>query len=745
MYQHRLATPFRTVLACALVLSAWPAAATTPALAVNIAAPVMQALPDRDAEGGMWPVRLDLARLRSAKPGETLRFALPDGRTLDVVFDSTLERTDGLQWIGHLTAGRQFPVRLRIDGELASGILRTPEGGYVLGHIDGTQLIGSDMTAAAHPAALDTLPAMFAPAVEEPGTGGTRSTANTDTEKPADVAHPVKVDLIAMSSLEPGADMALAIPEHGDYRVTYDRTEPGDTDSTTWVGHLKDYGPEFRVIITTGPNGSVGNILTPSGEILLVDNGGSQWLVDPTRSGLSQFEPDHADGIDAAPAGAMAAGAAAQGRTLGAAGTTTTSTTTTTATTVATTTGSATQVDVLVLYTAGFKTRNGSVWATRIAQLVALANQAYVDSGVPMRLRLVGSEQVGEPDTTTNSGALSALAQGTGSFTGVPALRKKYGADLVTLVRPFNMSAQGNNCGVGYVGGYGGSPISIYAGYAYSVVSDGKDVAGSNYYCTDYTFTHELGHNMGLMHDRDTVARQGGGMGSYSYAYGYGRSGSFGTIMSYISPVIGRFSNPAQNTCGGSFACGADISSATSAHNALALNNTRTAVSAFMAATTTQTVQVSGTISSAGKALANVALTASNGGTCTASGSTGAYSCVVPSGWSGVITPALGTGAVTPGSLTLTSVTTAQTGKNFVVASVQVSGTITRAGKALAKIAFSASNGGTCTASNASGAYACTVPWGWSGTLAPAVAATPGSITLSLVKAAQTGRNFTAR
>ncbi len=314
MFQHRLATPFRTALACALVLSAWPAASATPAATVNIAAPVMQSLPDRDAEGGMWPVRLDLARLRSAKAGEALRFALPDGRTLEVVFDSTLERADGLQWIGHLTAGRQFPVRLRIDGELASGIIRTPDGGYILGHIDGTQLIGNDMTAAAHPVALDTLPAMFAPAVEELGIGGTGSAANTDTDKPADVAHPVKVDLIAMSSLERGADMALAIPDHGDYRVTYDRTEPGDTDSTTWVGHLKDYGPEFRVIITTGPNGSVGNILTPSGEILLVDNGRSQWLVDPTRSGLSQFEPDHADGSDAAPAdtAARATGATAE-------------------------------------------------------------------------------------------------------------------------------------------------------------------------------------------------------------------------------------------------------------------------------------------------------------------------------------------------------------------------------------------------------------------------------------------------
>ena len=289
--------PSRLVLACALALSSWSACAATPAVLTQ--APVLDAVADAVSEGGMWPVRIDLARLRAARSGDSLRFALPDGARLDVVFDSTIDQPDGVQWIGHLAAGRQFPVRLRLDGALASGVIRTPDGGYVLGHVDGRQLVGADLAAQADPVTVESLPAMFAPsvAVLDEARDTRRGADEPEPRKPADVAHPVTVDLVAMSALEPGADMALSIPDHGDYRVAYDRTEPGDTDSTTWVGHLKDYGQEFRVIITSGPNGSVGNILTPSGEILLVSDGGSQWLVDPQRSGLSQLEPDHADAV----------------------------------------------------------------------------------------------------------------------------------------------------------------------------------------------------------------------------------------------------------------------------------------------------------------------------------------------------------------------------------------------------------------------------------------------------------------
>lgn len=649
-------SPLCQSLLCALALSA--AMPVSAALPVQASAPVvLQPLPARDAEGGMWAVRLDLSRLKAARAGEVFRLALPDGRTLDLVYDSTLGGPEGTQWIGHHAAGRQYAVRLRIDGALAAGVIRTPEGGFVLGHVDGVQMMGPDLSVAAGPLELDTLPSMFAPAdTVLPSTTARTGREVAAVQPPADVAHPVAFNLVALSALEPGDEVALSIPEHGDYRVRYDRTDAGAADTSTWVGHLKDYGSEFRVIITSGPNGSMGNILTPSGELMLVETGGRQWLVDPLRSGLSQFESEHADSVGEEVHGTAAGGVSA------AAGATTTASATTAG---AVADASATQIDLLVLYTPGFKKKYGTGYTTRIAQLVALANQAYVDSGVPIRLRLVGSEQVTDSDTTTNSNTLTALARATGAYKTVPTLRKKYGADLVTVVRPFYMSAQGGSCGVGYVGGYNGSNMAGYAGYAYSVVSDGRDMAGTSYYCTDYTFTHELGHNMGLMHDRDTVARQGGGQGSYPYAFGYGRSGSFGTIMSYISPVIGRFSNPEQSSCAGS-ACGVAVGNPAAAHNALALINNRTAVSSWTATVVPTSYQVSGTISRAGRPLANVALSASNGASCTASGSTGAYACTVPWGWSGTITPQV-QASVAPGVLSFSNVTAAQTQKNFVV------------------------------------------------------------------------------
>jgi hypothetical protein len=198
------------------------------------------------------------------------------------------------------------------------------------------------------------------------------------------------------------------------------------------------------------------------------------------------------------------------------------------------------------------------------------------------------------------------------------------------------------------------------------VVSDGRDMAGSYYYCTDYTFTHELGHNMGLMHDRATVARQGGGQGSHPYAYGHGRSGSFGTVMSYISPVIGRFSNPDLSTCGGRNACGVPINSAQSAHNALALSNNRNAVANWMSVTVATSYQISGTVSRAGRALANVAMNAGSGANCGATGSNGAYTCTVPAGWAGSIAPRIG-GVITPSRFSFTNVRASITQGNFVV------------------------------------------------------------------------------
>ena len=235
----------------------------------------------------------------------------------------------------------------------------------------------------------------------------------------------------------------------------------------------------------------------------------------------------------------------------------------------------------MILYTPGLASRLGSNLSTRLDQLVALSNQAYRDSGIYINLRLVHAEQVNYSDTTTNSAALNALTYSSDpALANVASLRDTYGADLVSLIRPFNYSTSGGSCGVGWVGGYNGQPISLYANYGYSVISDGRDVNGSGYYCLDLTFTHELGHNMGSMHNR---ANSGSGTGAYPYAFGYGVNGTFGTVMSFINPRIGKFSNPAI-TCAGGIACGVSEAVSDSANNALSLNNTRVAVANFRVA-----------------------------------------------------------------------------------------------------------------------------------------------------------------
>ena len=567
-----------------------------------------------------------------------------------------LEALDGggkvLRWQGKTPDGSAVFVK-GLSGSIA-GRIDTPRGQVLLGYANG-EYIAYREAQGAWQSADNNIPVVLHPAKLDAG-------AASAQQKPAEVAYPMEFNAAGLSAVPEGGTVALSLPGAGDFQVIHDKTLPGDMGAPTFVGHLGDFGDDFRMIATYSPSGTEGMVLTPYGEYRLTTVNGQLWVVDVERSGLQSHTSEEVD-AKAAPVETALAGANI---------TTTTQKVTATATAVAPTASATTtvaapasRIDVLVLYTDSFAAQRGSDAAalSRIQYLVAVANQSYKDSGVGVTLRLVGAQQVnGISDTVTESTVINDVTKGAGAFTTVAQLRKNYGADLVSVIRPFKLAQ--NACGVAWVGGYGGSNISAYASYGYSVVSDGTD---SGYYCSDYSFVHELGHNMGSMHDRATVNAQGGGTGAYPYAFGYGSAGRFGTIMSYISPRIGKFSDPANLSCGGNQACGVDPAAANSADNAMSLNKTRTAVAAFTSEIANLPVAISGVISVGGKGKAGVAIVPSVSGiSCTATGINGAYSCILPYGATGNLAPRLSGYKFTPASIPFSNLKASIAGQNSI-------------------------------------------------------------------------------
>lgn len=355
--------------------------------------------------------------------------------------------------------------------------------------------------------------------------------------------------------------------------IVYDRHEEHPSGDWTWIGHLSGE-PGTQTILTFGANAVFGSVGQAGKRSLRVTTrNDAAWLVetDPTKltgiasAGVNPRKPDHLatpkirlqtrmasmSAMDPQSAPAAAVSAAAAGTT----------------------------IDIVVGYTQGFVNENGGTSAalTRLNYLVAVSNQAFVNSQVSASIRLVHSLQVNYTDTTTNE---STLEQLTGydvgqqqyitpnpAFNALRAAREQYGADLVTLVRGFRDPEQ-DGCGIAWLIGGGMSGVSPGDGqdyFGYSVVSDGDDLNetdSNTYFCRDESFVHELAHNLGSQHDRE--AAQGGDgtldpddYGVFTYSFGLKTSasaGNFFTIMSYGDEGqtdFRVFSNPRITFCGG--------------------------------------------------------------------------------------------------------------------------------------------------------------------------------------------------
>eukprot|EP00088_Acartia_fossae_P046338 TRINITY_DN5000_c0_g1_i3.p1 TRINITY_DN5000_c0_g1~~TRINITY_DN5000_c0_g1_i3.p1 ORF type:complete len:381 (+),score=55.28 TRINITY_DN5000_c0_g1_i3:618-1760(+) len=154
-----------------------------------------------------------------------------------------------------------------------------------------------------------------------------------------------------------------------------------------------------------------------------------------------------------------------------------------------------------------------------VEQIVAETNQGYKNSGVPMKLKVHCIELATVHDTSNVVTMILNFKKMKGT------VKKLLGsADCaVLLVHQFN------SCGVGYVNG-------LFGGVTLSVV---QKSCAQGY----YSFGHEIGHNIGLHHNKEKASNS-----HYPEGHGYLIKNGYRTILAYEAPGhktrVNYYSNP---------------------------------------------------------------------------------------------------------------------------------------------------------------------------------------------------------
>ena len=200
--------------------------------------------------------------------------------------------------------------------------------------------------------------------------------------------------------------------------------------------------------------------------------------------------------------------------------------------------------DVMVVYTPDAKTDAGGTAAIEaiIELAVSEANEVFTNSLVTSQLRLVHMEEIAYTHSGSYSTDLDRLWRrvedgGDTWINSVHTIRDTYGADMVSMF--IEDPVEGGTAGIAAMM----TDTSRFENpfVAFSVVD--YDTAVGN-----YTFIHELGHNMGCAHavgDGSTnPTEQGDGVFNYSHGWRFD-SDQYRTVMAYQPGTrIPYFSNP---------------------------------------------------------------------------------------------------------------------------------------------------------------------------------------------------------
>jgi hypothetical protein len=161
-------------------------------------------------------------------------------------------------------------------------------------------------------------------------------------------------------------------------------------------------------------------------------------------------------------------------------------------------------IDMMIVYTPQALSQAGSQAALdfRINRSIADTNMALANSQVNATIRLVNETEVDYVESGTILTDLDNIQSANGAFSGIPALRAQYGADLVSL---WVGSGSGDEAGRAFQPDNLASPDPSY----------GYNIVQEQYADNNYVFAHETGHNLGAGHDiSDTTPRV------IPYAYG---------------------------------------------------------------------------------------------------------------------------------------------------------------------------------------------------------------------------------
>jgi hypothetical protein len=226
--------------------------------------------------------------------------------------------------------------------------------------------------------------------------------------------------------------------------------------------------------------------------------------------------------------------------------------------------------DLLVVYTPASRKRYGqATLESMIQNAVQAANQAYRNSDVAITLELVGLQEMAYEESGDMKSSLQHLQdRDDGQLDRVHVLRNQLGADVVTLI-----AEDTDSCGIAWsMRGESASAAST----AFNVVNAGC--------LSNQSLAHEVGHNQGNMHDRDSTKNTG----AFPYSYGYRHctkdGAGFRTVMAYACQGVARvarFSSPSLTYQGQPMGRAYETDPDNAADNARSMNNTADTVAAF--------------------------------------------------------------------------------------------------------------------------------------------------------------------